>query len=172
MNPSSVGKSTSHSHPPLQLAGYLAFLVAFPLLAEASPLNPHAGTNPVKTLLLVREWDSAHKRLVGWLPNHQITMELESLDLNWSPQFKVNDAVKLGWPRHYERPEDTGMLSISPASRNFDGEAWIPVRKASNLVVISKHYFLIRKIIFGEAQPALRLPETSSMSFVHAQPNG
>lgn len=172
MNPSSVGTTNPTFLQTARLTGLVA-LIALPLGAVAGQANystKGVQLRQVKTLLLVREWNPHTGKMIAWMPMHQVTIELEMLGKPKTEHFNRNDALRMAWPLHLDRAFAAGEMDISPPTRKFDGQDWVPADHAPNLVIIAKRYFLIRKLVFGEGQQTLSARD-SSAGFVGGQPN-
>jgi hypothetical protein len=169
MNPPSVGKPKSVT----SLVLLFPAIAAFPLIAEGqTPNGPDTApkSGPTETVMLVREWEPQNGKLVGWLPMHMATLELEALDKSANPHFTRDDALKLKWPRRPVESRDASDLRISPEPRTFEGQSWLPTKRDPNLVTIARRYYIVRRIIFGESVPTLVSPRSSAASgFVSRQ---
>jgi hypothetical protein len=172
MNPSSVGITNRTFLQTARLTGLFALIIALPLGAVAGQANYSTKGVPVrqaKTLLLVRDWNPQTGTMIAWMPMHQVTIELEMLGKPKTEHFNRNDAIRMAWPRHLDRAFAAAEMNISPPPRKFDGQDWVPVKHAPNLVIIAKRYFLIRKLVFGEGHRTLSAQD-SSEGFMNGQP--
>jgi hypothetical protein len=104
------------------------------------------------TLMLVREWDAATGSMVGWLPSHSAAIQLELLDKSVDQHFDLEEAVYVRWPRRRHSEVDQRQILISPTPRTFEGQTWLPVKRAPNVVRIGKGVFLVRGFVLGESK--------------------
>ncbi len=122
----------------------LGFLGLFLALCGEAPAQ-----NESSTLMLVREWNAKTGELIGWLPNHQLTMGLELLSSRGVAHYDLDQVVTLTWvKRDDSEPGASGDLRIMPGAREFEGKKWVPVSREANLVHIKSNLFLIRQIVF------------------------
>ncbi len=117
-----------------------------PASGQASFLKGENGT-----LLLVRAWNPRNGELIGWMPSHRAAITLQ-LVVGKTPELNLNDAETMAWLPRPDSPGSGGDVRISPAPRLFEGEKWLPLKRAANLVRIRKRLFLIRAIEFGESE--------------------
>ncbi len=142
--------------------GALLFLVLVLIVAifavvakSAPPRNEHVGketSGASSVLMLVREWNPESGTLIGWLPMHRATMQVQLLANSSPPHFDLNQAVKVVWPLRQGLGSRTDQVFVSPEPRSFEGKLWLPVKRDINRVRIAGCDFLIRKIILGESK--------------------
>jgi len=126
-----------------------------PLSSEGAQLPVKESKNSsgsASTLMLVREWNADNGILTGWLPTHYAAIQLELLSKASTPQFELDEAVYLVWPRMRNHESEDVHLRVSPPTRSFEGESWLPVRRDPNLVRIGKSLYLVRGIILNGAK--------------------
>ena len=155
---------------PLFLLLVIAVLPLYLVGAQTPGKEVGKAAGSADTLMLVREWDADKGLLIGWLPTHFAAIQLQLLGKASIPQFEVDQAVYLTWPRMRDHESEDVHLRVSPAIREFEGQTWLPVKRDPNLVRIGKSLYLVRGIVLNGAK--WRFPAKRSMAERNTAANG